>query len=81
MRQLYDLTNGNTPLQIMSWEALAQRTMPVGLLQNSISTLQVGKSYEINELIEKLNNCGYSQIPRRYPRSGQYPPPVLPGKP
>ena len=28
LRQLYDLAYGNTPLQIISWEALCQRTMP-----------------------------------------------------
>ena len=28
LRQLYDLQIGNTPIQILSWEACSQRTMP-----------------------------------------------------
>ena len=32
LRQLYDLAEGNTPLQIFSWESLCQRTMPKAVM-------------------------------------------------
>ena len=33
LRQLYDLIEGRTPIQIFSWESLSQRTMPPQVLQ------------------------------------------------
>jgi len=51
LRQLYDLSQGKTPLQIISWEALSQRTMPPSVLENTAFTLTVGGCYELEELI------------------------------
>jgi len=59
LRQLYDLHIGNTPLQIFTWEALSQRTIPLEILLRSCFTLDVGKSYAIDDLIVKLTDAGY----------------------
>ena len=61
LRQLYDLAMGNTPLQIMSWEALSQRTMPRSVLMEAAFTLSVGQEYPIDGLIAKLTAAGYSR--------------------
>lgn len=59
LRQLYDLYSGNTPLQIMSWDALSQRTIPPDILSSAVFTLQVGKNYILDELLVQLTNAGY----------------------
>lgn len=61
LRQLYDLARGNTRLQIMSWDSLSMRTIPLDLLKKAIFVLEVGKEYQLSFLIEKLNNIGYSR--------------------
>ena len=61
LRQLYDLSQGNTRLQIFSWEALSQRTMPPQVLDRAAFTLQIGKEYELEELISRLSQAGYSR--------------------
>jgi len=61
LRQLYDLSQGKTPLQIISWEALSQRTMPPSVLENTAFTLTVGGCYELEELSAKLSGAGYSR--------------------
>ena len=61
LRQLYDLAMGKTPLQIMSWEAMSQRTMPRSVLMEASFTLEVGNEYPIDELIAKLTAAGYSR--------------------
>ena len=61
LRQLYDLAVGKTNLQIMSWEAMSQRTMPKNTLMNAAFTLEVGTEYEINRLIAQLTGSGYSR--------------------
>ena len=61
LRQLYDLLNGNTDLQIMSWEAMSQRTMPPKILMKSAFVLEAGRSYCLNDLITRLISCGYSR--------------------
>ena len=61
MRQLFDLSKGNTPIQIFSWEALSQRTIPMDVLYKSVFTLRIGETYSIEELIKKLNCSGYSR--------------------
>ena len=40
LRQLYDLANGDTTLQIMSWEAMSQRTIPPSVLQGAVFCLE-----------------------------------------
>ncbi len=61
LRQLYDLAQGSTKLQILSWESLSQRTMPKNVLLNAVFTLTVGEEYPIEELIRRLTACGYSR--------------------
>ena len=61
LRQLYDLANGTTNLQIFSWESLSQRTIPKSVLLRACFTLQTGKSYNLDDLIARLTNAGYSR--------------------
>ncbi len=61
LRQLYDLSMGQTKLQILSWEALSQRTMPKPVLQHAVFSLQTGQEYAIDTLLEKLTDAGYSR--------------------
>ena len=61
LRQLYDLTRGNTPLQILTWESLSLRTMPKSVLSRASFTLEVGKEYPIDTLSRTLANAGYSR--------------------
>ena len=61
LRQLYDLSLGNTLVQIMSWEALSQRTMPPAILQQAAFSLHVGWEYAMDELLQKLSASGYSR--------------------
>ncbi|MGM9601736.1 MAG: transcription-repair coupling factor [Faecousia sp.] len=63
LRQLYDLAVGNTRLQIISWEALSQRTMPKSVLLKAAFTLECGKEYDQQELLSKLACGGYSRCP------------------
>ncbi len=61
LRQLYDLARGNTPLQIMAWDALSQRTVPPAVLQQAVFTLQVGREYTLDTLLTQLTHAGYSR--------------------
>ena len=61
LRQLYDLALGKTPLQIMSWEAMSQRTMPRNVLMETAFLLETGKEYPIDALIRRLTAAGYSR--------------------
>ena len=61
LRQLYDLLTGATSLQIMSWEALSQRTMPPKVLKKAAFALQVGKEYVLDDLLQRLASSGYSR--------------------
>ena len=61
LRQLYDLANGTTRLQIMSWEALSQRTMPKEVLTAAAFTLTVGREYVLEDLLVRLRDAGYSR--------------------
>ena len=61
LRQLFDLASGHTKLQIFTWEALSQRTMPPQVLSRAAFRLEPGKEYELNSLIEKLSAAGYSR--------------------
>ena len=60
LRQLYDLSQGTTRLQIMTWDALSQRTVPPYVLTKSAFTLKIGNSYIFDNLLKKLTDCGYS---------------------
>ena len=61
LRQLYDLHNGKTSVQIVSWEALSLRTMPPDILQQAAFHLKVGETYSIDNLIEQLTQLGYAR--------------------
>lgn len=61
MRQLYELKTGKTNLQIMSWEALSQRTIPASILTNAVFSLKTNQEYVLEDLLKKLNNSGYSR--------------------
>ena len=61
LRQLFDLHRGAVPLQIMTWESMSQRTMPPQVLREAAFALEVGKEYEISDLISRLSGSGYSR--------------------
>lgn len=61
LRQLFDLSMGKTPLQIFTWESLSQRTMPREVLHSAAFTLEVGKEYEIDSLLNLLSRSGYNR--------------------
>jgi transcription-repair coupling factor (superfamily II helicase) len=61
LRQLYDLQCGNTPIQILSWEACSQRTMPPQILRDAVFTLTIGKEYAVDTLLDRLAGAGYTR--------------------
>ena len=61
LRQLYDFTTGNTDLQIFSWEALSQRTIPPSVLTSTAFTIAIGKEYPLDDLTGRLTRAGYSR--------------------
>ncbi|MBQ6831887.1 MAG: transcription-repair coupling factor [Oscillospiraceae bacterium] len=60
LRQLYDLQTGKTRLQIMTWDAMSQRTIPPETLHAAAFTLKKGKQYELAAILSKLTESGYS---------------------
>ena len=61
LRQLYDLSTGATRIQILTWDALSQRTMPKDTLLRTAFPLEAGREYEMDALLEKLTGAGYSR--------------------
>ena len=61
LRQLYDLSQGRTQLQIMTWEALSLRTMPPEVMASAAFTLEVGQEYPMDDLTARLTAAGYSR--------------------
>ena len=61
LRQFHDLSQGITRLQIMSWDALCQRTIPPVTLKNATFTLKIGQSYSIDDILMRLISSGYSR--------------------
>ncbi len=61
LRQLYDLYSGKTPLQIFTWEALSQRTMPRDVLMTAAFELEVGSEYVLEHLLRQLSHAGYTR--------------------
>ena len=61
IRQLYQLMTGQTKLQIMTWESLSRRTIPVQVLKNASFLLKIGESYQLEDLIARLSAAGYSR--------------------
>ena len=61
LRQLYELAQGKTRLQILTWESLSLRTMPRTVLMKTAFTLEAGKEYPMGDLIRRLTAAGYSR--------------------
>ena len=61
LRQLYELAAGKTPVQIMTWDSLSQRTMPKEILLSAAFTLETGREYDMDRLLQKLSGAGYSR--------------------
>ncbi len=61
LSQLYALMTGQTSLQIFTWEALSQRTIPPAVLQEAVFTLEVGREYAQEVLLEQLTHAGYTR--------------------
>ena len=61
LRQLYELANGTTRLQIMAWEAMSQRTIPPAVLSDIVFQIEVGKEYPMETLLNQLTTAGYSR--------------------
>ena len=61
LRQLYDLVQSRTPIQIMSWESMSLRTMPPAILKEASFRLEIGKEYSMDDLTARLVAAGYSR--------------------
>ena len=61
LHQLYDLTQGITRLQIVTWDALSQRTIPNSILRSAVFSLTVGNEYAPQKLTQQLTALGYSR--------------------
>ena len=61
LRQFYDLCLNKTPLQILTWESLSQRTIPKTTLLGAAFELTVGKEYPLDDLLARLTRSGYSR--------------------
>ena len=61
LQQLFDLRHGKTDIQILPWEALSQRTVPPDTLEKASFALEIGQSYILEDIIDKLILCGYSR--------------------
>ena len=61
LRQLHELSSGKTRLQIMTWEAMCQRTIPQKTLNKASFTLKTGTQYSTDAIITQLINAGYSR--------------------
>ena len=61
LRQLYDLAQGKTPVQILSWEALSLRTIPKNTLLEAAFSMTVGREYPVGDLVSRLLQLGYSR--------------------
>ena len=61
LRQLFDLSQGNTKLQIFTWDSLSLRTIPKDILTQAAFSLKVGQEYQIGHLLNQLTCAGYSR--------------------
>ncbi len=61
LRQFYDLMQGKTRVQIMSWDAFSQRTISPGALTKAAFSLKVGQFYSVDTILEQLVSAGYSR--------------------
>ncbi len=58
---LYALATGQDDLQIWSWEAMSQRTMPKKVLLEAAFSLELGKDYPLDSLLSRLTAGGYNR--------------------
>ena len=63
IRQLYDLKNHATPVQILTWESLSLRTIPPQTLEIATFLLETGQSYVLEDLVDRLTAAGYTRCP------------------
>ena len=64
LRQLYELSAlsaGLCPIQIMTWDALSQRTIPQNVLAEAAFPLETGREYDVDSLVQKLTGAGYTR--------------------
>ncbi len=61
LRQFYNLSNRNNRLQVISWNALSQRTVPPAVLKKASFSLKTGCDYVLDDLIDRLSCAGYSR--------------------
>ena len=61
LRQLHALAKGDTRIQIMSWDALSQRTIPPVTLTGAAFTLKTGEEFDLDDLLSRLSHAGYSR--------------------
>ena len=61
LRQFYDLLCAKEQIQIMSWEAMSQRTLPPAVLNHAAFTLKTGSCYQLDALLDRLTSAGYSR--------------------
>ena len=61
LRQMHCLKLGQTPVQILTWESLSQRTMPPEVLLRAAFDLQTGKEYILEDIVTRLVHAGYSR--------------------
>jgi len=61
LRQFYDLLQGKTRVQILSWSALCQKTVPPKILRDAAFTLKVGATEDPEQLTQRLCRLGYSR--------------------
>ncbi|HIR63748.1 MAG TPA: transcription-repair coupling factor [Candidatus Faecousia faecigallinarum] len=57
--QLYELAQGQTRLQIFSWTAMSQRTMPRAVLLDASFSLHLGDTLPVQALLDRLVRMGY----------------------
>lgn len=58
---LYKMAAGGAPLVLTTLDGLMMRTIPAEKLLSAAVTLQAGKEYEREAIIQKLVNAGYSR--------------------
>ena len=61
LRQLHALKLGQTPVQILTWESLSQRTMPPEILLQATFTMETGREYLLEDVTTRLVHAGYSR--------------------
>ncbi len=61
LKLLHGLQTGEISVLVATVEGLFQRTMPPKLLEQSVITLKIGESYQMEELTRQLTVSGYTR--------------------